>query len=101
MNKVDLIRPANAQRHHEDSCTRRHEYLLLSKRMQIVVHREIKAAIGCLVGTAARRSFGIRPRELPEIEWFANITNPRTRRAYEIDLKDFMAFVGIQRPEEF
>lgn len=37
----------------------------------------------------------------PEIEWYANITNPRTRRAYRIDLDDFMAFVGIARPEEF
>ena len=37
----------------------------------------------------------------PEIEWFANIDNPRTRRAYMIDLRDFMAFVGIRRPEEF
>ena len=40
--------------------------------------------------------------EVPaEIEWFANIDNPRTRRAYQIDLAEFMAFVGIQRPEEF
>ncbi len=40
--------------------------------------------------------------EMPaEMEWFANIDNPRTRRAYRIDVADFMAFVGIQRPEEF
>jgi site-specific recombinase XerD len=37
----------------------------------------------------------------PEIEWFANIDNPRTRRAYETDIGDFSAFVGIARPEEF
>ena len=37
----------------------------------------------------------------PEVEWFANIDNPRTRRAYRIDLQDFMRFVGINRPEEF
>ncbi len=37
----------------------------------------------------------------PEIEWFSNIGNPRTRRAYMIDLRDFMDFVGIRRPEEF
>jgi len=36
-----------------------------------------------------------------EAEWFANITNPRTRRAYRIDLHDFMSFVGIRIPEEF
>jgi site-specific recombinase XerD len=37
----------------------------------------------------------------PELEWFANIQNERTRRAYRNDLHDFMAFVGIQAPEEF
>lgn len=37
----------------------------------------------------------------PEIEWFANIENPRTRRAYQIDLRDFMTFVGILTPTEF
>lgn len=37
----------------------------------------------------------------PEVEWFANLDNARTRRAYEIDVKDFAAFVGIHRPEEF
>jgi len=36
-----------------------------------------------------------------EVEWFANIDNKRTRRAYQIDLRDFMQFVGIQRPEDF
>lgn len=35
------------------------------------------------------------------IEWFANIDNPRTRRAYQVDLNDFMAFLGISAPEEF
>jgi hypothetical protein len=29
------------------------------------------------------------------IEWFANIDNPQTRRAYENDLRDFMQFIGI------
>jgi site-specific recombinase XerD len=37
----------------------------------------------------------------PEAEWFANITNPNTRRAYEHAIKDFMLFTGIVRPEEF
>lgn len=37
----------------------------------------------------------------PEIEWFANIDNARTRRAYEADIHDFSAFVSIHRPEEF
>lgn len=37
----------------------------------------------------------------PEFEWFANIQNERTRKAYQNDLHDFMAFVGIEQPEEF
>jgi integrase/recombinase XerD len=37
----------------------------------------------------------------PEVEWFANLGNKETRRAYENALKDFMNFTGIQNPEEF
>lgn len=37
----------------------------------------------------------------PEIEWFANLGNKSTRRAYENALQDFMRFTGIVRPEEF
>jgi site-specific recombinase XerD len=36
----------------------------------------------------------------PETEWFANIDNPHTRRAYLNDLKEFMTFVGIRTPIE-
>jgi len=34
-------------------------------------------------------------------EWFANLDNPNTRRAYRNDLQEFMGFVGITAPEEF
>ena len=37
----------------------------------------------------------------PEAEWFANITNPNTRRAYRNAIRDFMGFTGINQPEEF
>jgi len=37
----------------------------------------------------------------PELEWFANIDNAKTRRAYRGDVGDFSGFVGIGRPEEF
>ena len=37
----------------------------------------------------------------PEVEWFANISNAHTRRAYENAVRDFMQFAGIRRPEEF
>ena len=37
----------------------------------------------------------------PAVEWFANLSNPSTRRAYEHAVGDFMRFVGIAQPEEF
>src|SRR5262245_34260507 len=37
----------------------------------------------------------------PEIEWFANLTNANTRRAYRQDLADFMAFAGLRQPAQF
>jgi len=37
----------------------------------------------------------------PEVEWFANIENLNTRRAYKNDVRDFMEFSGIRKPEEF
>ena len=40
--------------------------------------------------------------EVPaELEWFANIDNKSTRRAYENALQDFMGFTGIRAPGEF
>ena len=36
----------------------------------------------------------------PETEWFANLDNPNTRRAYRNDLQEFMTFVGIAAPAE-
>ena len=37
----------------------------------------------------------------PELEWFANIGNKSTRRAYENALQDFMHFIGVKQPGEF
>jgi site-specific recombinase XerD len=37
----------------------------------------------------------------PEAEWFANLTNENTRRAYRTDVTSFMRFVGIKKPNEF
>ena len=33
----------------------------------------------------------------PELEWLANITNPKTRRAYKIDVEEFIDFAGLDR----
>ena len=37
----------------------------------------------------------------PEAQWFANLDSVQTRRAYQNDLRAFMAFTGINQPEEF
>jgi site-specific recombinase XerD len=37
----------------------------------------------------------------PELEWLANITNPKTREAYRIDVSEFSTFAGLRGPAEF
>lgn len=37
----------------------------------------------------------------PAVAWFANIDNSQTRRAYQNDLTEFIAFTGIDQPEQF
>jgi site-specific recombinase XerD len=37
----------------------------------------------------------------PEAQWFANLDSAQTRRAYQSDLRAFMAFTGIVQPQEF
>jgi hypothetical protein len=37
----------------------------------------------------------------PEAEWFGNLRNPHTKRAYENDVGEFARFVGVVRPDEF
>src|SRR5271157_4511856 len=34
----------------------------------------------------------------PELEWLANITNKKTRRAYRIDVAEFSLFTGLKEP---
>jgi site-specific recombinase XerD len=62
-----------------------------------------KSALPTLVsqGLLTRKEFQQLADVPPELEWFANIDNARTRRAYQIDLKDFMHFVGITNPADF
>ncbi|MDF5775241.1 tyrosine-type recombinase/integrase [Pseudomonas syringae] len=35
------------------------------------------------------------------VEWFANLDNPRTRRAYQNDLTDFSSFIGLTSTDDF
>ncbi len=36
----------------------------------------------------------------PEVEWLANITNPKTRRFYKRDVAEFMAFTGLRESSQ-
>ena len=37
----------------------------------------------------------------PELEWLANITNPKTRRAYKVEVEEFVRFAGLRIPTAF
>jgi integrase/recombinase XerD len=40
--------------------------------------------------------------EVPaELEWFANISSEKTRKAYQNDIHAFTRFIGIEKPQEF
>ena len=52
-------------------------------------------------GLLTRREFQDLADVPPEVEWFANLDNARTRRAYRIDLADFSQFAGIHHPSDF
>ena len=61
-----------------------------------------------IVLTAAARSTALTSKQFadltavpPEAEWFANLDSAQTRRAYKNDIREFMHFAGIERPEQF
>lgn len=56
------------------------------------------ATFGCVLTAAEFQSLADVP---PEVEWFANIENVNTRRAYKSDVHDFMTFAGIRQAEDF
>lgn len=59
---------------------------------------ELRAAVERRL-TAAQ--FQILAEVPAAVEWFANIDNPQTRRAYQGDLEDFCGFVGLSAAAEF
>ena len=44
--------------------------------------------------------FGALADVPPELEWLANMTNPKTRRAYRIDVTEFSTFTGLKEPTQ-
>jgi site-specific recombinase XerD len=51
-------------------------------------------------GALTPAQFGALAEVPAELEWLANLTNAKTRRAYKIDVEDFIAFVGLRGPAE-
>ncbi len=49
---------------------------------------------------ATRETFQALGQLPPALEWFANLRNPCTRRAYRSDLEDFMQCLGIRDHEQ-
>jgi site-specific recombinase XerD len=48
------------------------------------------------VASLTPQEFGELADVPPEVEWLANITNEKTRRAYKIDVGEFLAFGGLK-----
>lgn len=59
---------------------------------------------GGLLAAGKRRLTAAEFQGLAEVpaaaEWFANLDNPRTRRAYQGDIEDFTGFLGITAPDQ-
>ncbi|TRZ98963.1 MAG: hypothetical protein D4R81_10020 [Nitrospiraceae bacterium] len=61
----------------------------------------MKSLIPVKQGALSAAQFGKLTDVPPELEWLANITNEKTRRAYKLDAGEFSDFLGLRRPEEF
>lgn len=48
--------------------------------------------------TLSTKQFADLADEPAELEWLANITNAKTRRAYKIDVTEFSEFTGLREP---
>ena len=63
------------------------------------------AEASSVVALKERRLTAAQFQSLAEVpvaaQWFANLDNPHTRRAYQGDLEDFCAYLGIQTPDQF
>jgi site-specific recombinase XerD len=67
------------------------------KRLPISRRTELSAAVERPLTAAEFQGLADVPAAS---EWFANIDNPQTRRAYQADLQDFMGFVQLQSADE-
>jgi len=70
----------------------------MSEELMVSPATQAAPASGTALTSAQFRKLAEVP---PEIEWFANIDSRQTRRAYQNDLRGFMQFAGIDKPEDF
>jgi site-specific recombinase XerD len=67
-------------------------------KTQVTDVTNIPTQRGIVLSAAEFRGLADMP---PELEWFASIESPHTRRAYESDIRGFMTFSGITDPLGF
>ena len=74
-------------------------------RLRMTMTDLITKPAGNLQVPGERRLTAAEFQSLAEVpaaaEWFANLDNPRTRRAYQGDIEDFNSFIGISSPDQF
>ena len=73
-----------------------------NRRKRRVGDRPLKRDVVQVRNTAPAVRRSLTPGQydrLAEVEWLANITNPKTRRAYKIYLGEFSVFAGHRSPE--
>lgn len=71
---------------------------LPSAPLQSGIEELVPTHLGRILSATEFQQLAVVPAES---QWFANIDNPQTRRAYENDLASFMRFTGILTPTEF
>jgi site-specific recombinase XerD len=57
--------------------------------------------VGGNLPTLSAAQFGALAEVPAELEWLGNITNPKTREAYRIDVQEFSTFAGLRGFAEF
>src|SRR5690242_2353488 len=50
--------------------------------------------------TLSAAQFGALAEVPAELEWLGNVENLKTRRAYRVDVREFMTFTGLTHPSE-
>ena len=90
MGKSDLF-SAHSKHDKPLSCLKKD----VGEGMKTDLVRVTNAAVPALRRPLTPAQFGDLAEIPPELEWLANLTNPKTRRAYKIDIEEFIAFAGL------